>query len=155
MIRTFLVAATSGFLSLSLGSAHGASSQPRLGDPLSAWQAAYPAEEKGYMTLYDSRFEVMSLGGKLADIVGIRFPSTSLSEAREIVVPLLPEGAELKETYTPEGRPGTKVDLYHSDQLAQAAPDAVYSGGEPGDFVAVFTTLSDSTMITLGLGNNP
>jgi hypothetical protein len=70
---------------------------------------------------------------------------------------LIPPDSQLVETYSPDGRPETIVNLYMSESLkSRFQTPELWNGGDPGQFI-VFYDLFDFgvSRMVINAGNNP
>jgi hypothetical protein len=81
----------------------------------------------------------------------------SLDDARKQIQALLPKDA-VRRGSAPEGNDKYVLERYSSPALADALPPQGYAEGQsdPGDFLVVYTRLSDGriTDVVVGLGND-
>lgn len=128
-----------------------------LGAMLSDWQAQLgaPADRNGYK-VFDP-WELLDFGhGHAQHIERIYDPAVAPAVALADAAALLPADAVLLRTYSPDGRPETIVDLYHSAALAAQLPATAWIGGEPGQFIVLRNEFSDGVQrIVIATGNNP
>jgi len=105
----------------------------------------------------DGRYSVIFIEDKV-NHVELNFADTqpTLAEARELAGSLFPEDADLVETYSPEGFPELTVDLYMSASLQERFDSNWFTGGEPGNFIAIYGVFDGKVpRVVIGLGNNP
>jgi hypothetical protein len=129
-----------------------------LGLSRSDWTDAYgelQAESTGFERSGDSY--VLFGGGDAWYIERRLSQETAMSaeEAHEAGLALAPNDAELVETYSPEGRPDTTVHVYSSEWL-KGRFGGNWGGGEPGQFIIVYTVTDNSVdAIKVMIGNSP
>lgn len=69
---------------------------------------------------------------------------------------LIPVDSQLIETYSPEGRPETIVNLYLSESLKSRFSTDLWIGGEPGNFTVQYNVYDGKvTRLIITTGNNP
>lgn len=128
-----------------------------LGSSLDAWRARYgePTERFGYQVF--GAWEILPLpGGQAQHIERTYDPAVAPAIALADAATLLPVDAVLLRTYSPDGRPETIVDLYHSPTLAAQLPATAWIGGEPGQFVVLRNEFPEGvSRIVIASGNNP
>lgn len=128
-----------------------------LGSSLDAWRARYgqPTERFGYHVF--GAWEILPLpGGQAQHIERTYDPAVAPAVALADAAALLPADAVLLRTYSPDGRPETIVDLYHSPTLAAQLPATAWVGGEPGEFVVLRNEFPEGVpRIVIASGNNP
>lgn len=82
------------------------------------------------------------------------FNAMSPTDAKQLAELYLPEDRKLIETYT--ARDITAVHLYYSEWLKDRFPADTFIGGEPGQFIVLYTPIDGKvTRIIMGTGNNP
>lgn len=131
-----------------------------LGLALADWRARYgpgDIQPTGYIRYADT-WELLPLGDYATYIERLYAAPVTLPYAQGNSRPLLPADAALIKTYSPDGRPETLVELWHSPSLAAYLGDAdPWEGGAPGEFIVLFkidsTGAVDRMVITTG--NNP
>jgi hypothetical protein len=130
---------------------------PGIGSTVATWQAAYGQgqEKNGYQIYGD--WETLVFPGDLVQHIERTYdPPVPIAQAKQDITSLLPADATLIETYTPEGRPETTVDLYSSPSLAIQLPADAWPGGEPGQFIVLYKDFGEGVaVVIIGTGNNP
>ena len=80
----------------------------------------------------------------------------TLDDARRHGKDLFPFDAQFVETYSPEALPELTVDLYMSDSLKERFDSDWFTGGEPGNFIAIYGVFDGRVpSVIIATGNNP
>lgn len=128
-----------------------------LGQPRDWWEANYGAgESDGFLFTKHGDYDLLFSNDNAAHIERQWEDPLPADDARFIAETLMPADAVHLETYSPEGRPETTVHLYRSELLAERFGDDDFIGGEPGEFIILYSTFDAGvSRIILGIGNNP
>ena len=79
-------------------------------------------------------------------------PEEALAEGQQFA----PVDASQLETYSPDGRPETMVNLFISPSLVERFEADVFIGGQPGNFTIQYNIVEGQiTRMIVALGNNP
>ena len=130
-----------------------------LGLAKAAWEKEHRETGKDILgPIYDERYIIIFIGNNIQYIE--RQWSTNNSVTSEAVETesknLIPADSQLIETYSPEGRPETIVNLYLSESLKSRFDADWWIGGEPGNFTVQYNVLDGKvTRMIIATGNNP
>lgn len=138
-----------------------------LGLSQSDWEKNHTETALDYMTMgtgYDYKYDVMFQAGNVWGIERqwstSEFASTDEVEAESQT--LIPTDSQFIETYSPDGRPETIVNLYFSESLKSRFKDgdslfgSWWAGGEPGNFIVLYNVYDGEVgRMIIAIGNNP
>lgn len=86
-------------------------------------------------------------------------PGISIEESRALSKKFIPSDSKFIKTY--KNQSGSSVDLYTSESLKSlesrfpANAPGVWTGGEVGNFIVIYSGTDEVKRIVIGTGNNP
>lgn len=128
-----------------------------LGQSRDWWETQYGAgESDGFLFTKHGDYDLLFTNDNAAHIERQWGDPLPAGDARFIAETLMPADAVHLETYSPEGRPETTVHLYRSELLAERFGDSDFVGGEPGEFIILYSAFDGGvSRVIIGIGNNP
>jgi hypothetical protein len=144
------------------GEAAGPQAMGGLGLSQAEWEQAHVQSDLAYPPLgvgYDGIYDVIFQEGNVWYIErqwpvdDAVTPEMIEMESRN----LIPPDSQLVQTYSPEGRPETVVNLYMSESLkSRFQTPELWSGGDDGQFIVLYELYDYGvTRMVINAGNNP
>lgn len=132
-----------------------------LGQSRAEWEALHqeaPLPQAAYGAAYDGAYDVIFQEDKVWYLER-QWPAGSAPTADEVEAEsrrLIPDDSQLVETYRPEDRPETVVNLYSSEWLKDKFAGHWWTGGEPGNFIVMYNVYDFGVgRMIITIGNNP